>query len=205
MKKWPLAWAATELTLARPTRRFSSPALPVPPVAQWVSAAAMSLLIPPASSGMSPDGQFHRCRRWRYRVVNAVAPDAAAHRAASPVNRSSWRRTGWLATRLILLPARPARTGNSPGDTAANCAHGRTWWGGTAECDDVAPPHPAMPRATTANAAATARSLANALTLPANCIPGARRQQGSRAAGTFGVVRAVDRAWSKSRGSLTMR
>ena len=30
MKKWPLAWAATGLALARLTRRFSSPALPDP-------------------------------------------------------------------------------------------------------------------------------------------------------------------------------
>ncbi len=34
MKKWPLAWAVTELTLAWLTCRFSSPALPEPwPVA----------------------------------------------------------------------------------------------------------------------------------------------------------------------------
>ncbi len=30
MKKWPLAWAVTELTLAWLTCRFSSPALPDP-------------------------------------------------------------------------------------------------------------------------------------------------------------------------------
>jgi len=143
-----------------------------PPAAQWASAAAMSPLIPPASSGMVHDGQFHRCRRWRNKVVNTVAPDAAAHRAASPVNRSSWRRTGSLVTRLILPPARPAKAGRSPGETAASCAHGRTWWSGAAGRDDVTPPHPATPRTSTANAAAAARILADALTLPANCIPG---------------------------------
>src|SRR5262249_57227176 len=67
MKKWPMAWAVTELTLARFARRFSSPALPDPgplpasvPIPQAEPPADMELIA-------VPTGVNNRVAAYAYR------------------------------------------------------------------------------------------------------------------------------------------